>query len=133
VTPGQPERVEFEYRRHGAASIIAALDVHSGNVVAEHIPRNTSAHFIGFLENIDRDVDSALDIHLIMDNGSSHVSKATKAWLDAHPRFHVHQTLKHASWLNQVELVFSILTRRLLRRGEFASVDELVAQIMVDR
>jgi transposase len=128
--PGRPERVEFEYRRHGTASIVAALDVHSGNVVATDVPRNTAAHFIGFLATIDRDVASGLDIHLILDNGSSHVAKATKAWLAAHPRFHVHHTPKHASWLNQVELVFSILTRRLLRRGEFASRDELVAKIM---
>jgi transposase len=69
-------------------------------------------------------------VHLILDNGSSHVAKATKAWLAAHPRFHAHHTPKHASWLNQVELVFSILTRRLLRRGEFGSRDELVAKIM---
>jgi transposase len=128
--PGRRERVEFEYRRHGTASIVAALDVHSGNVVATDIPRNTAAHFIGFLETIDGDVDASLDIHLILDNGSSHVAKATKAWLAAHPRFHVHHTPKHASWLNQVELVFSILTRRLLRRGEFSCRDDLVAKIM---
>lgn len=130
VGPGQPERVEFEYRRHGTASIVAALDVHSGNVVAADIPRNNSEHFVGFLERIDADVDAGLDIHLILDNGSSHVAKATKAWLAAHPRFHVHHTPKHASWLNQVELVFSILTRRLLRRGEFSSRDELIARVM---
>jgi transposase len=130
AAPGRAERVEFEYRRHGTASIVAALDVHSGNVVAEPIARNDSAHFIQFLAGIDQRTDAALDIHLILDNGSSHVSKATKAWLADHPRFHVHHTPKHASWLNQVELVFSILTRRLLRRGEFASRDDLVAKIM---
>jgi hypothetical protein len=65
-------------------------------------------------------------IHLVMDNGSSHVSKATKAWLAEHTRFVVHYTPKHASWLNQVELVSSVLTRRLLKRGEFASRDDLV-------
>jgi transposase len=64
-----------------------------------------------------------------MDNGSSHVAKKTKAWLAARPRFHVHHTPKHASWLNQVELFFSTLTRRLLRRGQFASRDELAARI----
>jgi transposase len=128
--PGRPEWVEFEYRRHGTASIVAALDVHSGNVVAENIERNTAAQFMGFLENIDRDVEAGLDIHLILDNGSSHVAKATKAWLAVHPRFVVHHTPKHASWLNQVELVFSILTRRLLRRGEFASRDDLVTKVM---
>jgi len=130
VAPGRRERREFEYRRHGTASIVAALDVHTGNVVAADIPRNDAEHFIGFLERIDTDVDQSLDIHMILDNGSSHVAKATKAWLADHPRFHVHHTPKHASWLNQVEMVFSILTRRLLRRGEFASREDLVAKIM---
>lgn len=130
VAPGRPERVEFEYRRNGTASIVAALDVHSGEVLAEDIPRNNSEHFIAFLEGIDRSVDPTLTIHLVMDNGSSHVSKATKAWLEAHPRFVAHYTPKHASWLNQVELFFSILTRRLLKRGEFESRDDLVAKIM---
>jgi transposase len=130
VAPGRAERVEFEYRRHGTASIVAALDVHSGEVLAEDIARNDSAHFIEFLTSIERVTDPRLAIHLILDNGSSHVSKMTVAWLAAHPRFTVHYTPKHASWLNQVELVFSILTRRLLRRGEFASRDDLVARIM---
>lgn len=128
--PGQPERVEFEYVRHGTASIVAALDVHSGEVLAEQIPRNDSEHFIEFLAEIDRVTDPALDIHLILDNGSSHKSKATKKWLAGRPRFHVHYTPKHASWLNQVELVFSILQRRLLRRGEFDSTEQMVAKIM---
>jgi transposase len=130
VAPGRPERVEFEYCRHGTASIIAALDVHSGEVLAEDIPRNNSEHFIDFLEDIDRVVDPALSVHLVLDKGSSHVSKATKAWLGDHPRFVAHYTPKHASWLNQVELFFSILTRRLLKRGEFESRDDLVANIM---
>jgi transposase len=66
----------------------------------------------------------------VLDNGSSHVAKATTAWLADHPRFHAHYTPPHASWLNQIELFFSILTRRLLKRGEFSSRDDLVAQIM---
>ncbi|WP_228452990.1 transposase, partial [Streptomyces alkaliterrae] len=64
-----------------------------------------------------------------LDNGSSHVSKATRAWLAAHPRFAVHHTPKHASWLNQVEIFFSILASRLLRRGEFTSRQDLIDQI----
>lgn len=130
AAPGRPERREFEYRRNGTASIIAALDVHSGQVLADDIARNDAATFIEFLAGIDRVVDPGLTIHLILDNGSSHVAKATKAWLADHPRFVVHHTPTHASWLNQVELVFSILTRRLLRRGEFSSRDDLVAKIM---
>ncbi|MGQ0679397.1 MAG: transposase [Actinomycetota bacterium] len=66
--------------------------------------RNDSAGFIDFLEQIDRQVDQGIDVHLIMDNGSSHTSKATTAWFEAHPRFLVHHTPKHASWLNQVSV-----------------------------
>ncbi|WP_218107891.1 IS630 family transposase [Streptomyces sp. MnatMP-M27] len=127
--PGQTERREFEYRRHGTASVVAALDVHTGQVLVEDIVRNDSAAFIRFLRMLDQCIDPKLTIHLVLDNGSSHVSKATRAWLAAHPRFAVHHTPKHASWLNQVEIFFSILTRRLLRRGEFTSCQDLIDQI----
>lgn len=130
AAPGQPTRREFEYVRHGTATLIAALDVASGQVLGHDVARNDAASFIGFLEQIDAAVAPDLDIHLVLDNGSSHVAKATKAWLAEHPRFHAHHTPPHASWLNQVELFFSILTRRLLRRGEFASRDDLVDRIM---
>jgi transposase len=130
VEPGRPERREFEYRRHGTASLLAALDVATGEVLATDIPRADSKHFIAFLEDIDAANPLELVIHLVMDNGSSHVSKATRAWLAGHPRFVVHYTPKHASWLNQVELVFSILTRKLLKRGEFSSRENLVDKIM---
>lgn len=127
--PGHAERREFEYRRHGTASIVAALDVHTGQALVEDIARNDSATFIDFLRMLDQSIDPKLTIHLVLDNGSSHVSKATRAWLAAHPRFAVHHTPKHASWLNQVEIFFSILTRRLLRRGEFTSRQDLIGQI----
>jgi len=129
VGPGRPERQEFEYRRHGTACLIAALDVHTGEVIATDASRNNSVNFIAFLEQLDKSVPKRKKIHLVLDNGSSHVSKITKAWLDDHPRFVAHYTPKHASWLNQVELFFSILTRRLLRRGEFDSRDDLVNKI----
>jgi len=120
--PGLVERREFEDKRHGTACLMAALDVHSGQVLGTDAAKNDSAHFTGFLEEVDRAVHPDLLIHLVLDNGSSHVSKQTKTWLTAHPRFQAHYTPKHASWLNQVsELFFSILARRLLRRGEFAS------------
>ena len=130
VEPGRPERQEFEYRRHGTACLMAALNVHTGEVIATDAARNNSVNFIAFLEEIDAQVPKRLKIHLVLDNGSSHVSKATKAWLEQHPRFVVHHTPKHASWLNQVELFFSILSRRLLKRGEFDSRDDLVAKVM---
>ena len=127
--PGRVARREFEYVRHGTISIIAALDVHSGHVVTERIIRNDSATFIAFLSMLDQHVDPQLSIHLVLDNGSSHTSKATKTWLAAHPRFQTHHTPKHASWLDQAELFFSILTRRLLRRGEFSSCQDLTDKI----
>ncbi len=128
--PSRPCRQEFEYRRHGTASLLAALDVHTGEVMATDITRNNSATFIEFLEDLDRIVAPCLEVHLIMDNGSSHTSKATRAWLVEHPRFVAHYTPKHASWVNQVELFFSILTRKVLKRGSFSGRDDLVDKIM---
>lgn len=130
VRPGQLERREFEYRRHGTASLIAAMDVATGKVTANDVARNDSAHFVAFLEQIDSTIDPTMDIHVVMDNGSSHRSKVTKKWLAGHPRFVVHHTPVHASWLNQVEAFFSILTRKVLRRGDFASREDLVTKML---
>jgi transposase len=127
--PGRLARREFEYVRHGTVSIIAALHVHTGQVITEQITRNDSATFITFLTMLDHNVDPALTIHLVLDNGSSHTSKATKKWLREHPRFQPRYTPAHASWLDQAELFFSILTRRLLRRGEFTSRENLADKI----
>ena len=91
--------------------------------------RPRQSHFIDFLAELDRHIDPALSVHLVLYNGASHVAKATKAWLADHPRFVAHYTPVHASWLNQVELFFSILTRQLLKRGEFGSRDELIARV----
>ena len=130
VRSGQPARREFEYVRHGTASLIAAMDVTTGKVTATDIKRNNSVTFIAFLEEIEGSIDDNLAIHIVMDNGSSHTSKATKGWLADHPRFVVHHTPAHASWLNQVEAFFSILTRKLLRRGEFESRQDLVDKML---
>jgi transposase len=126
---GRDARREFEYRRHGTVSIVAAMEVATGQVIAERIERNNSVTFIAFLRKLDWHIDPALRIHLVMDNGSSHTSRATRAWLAAHPRFAVTYTPKHASWLNMVEQWFSALTRRLLRHGDFASREDLEGQI----
>jgi transposase len=127
--PGRVARREFEYKRHGTVSIIAALHVHTGQVITQWITRNDSATFIAFLTMLDRSIDPDLSIHLVLDNGSSHTSKATKKWLREHPRFQPRYTPAHASWLDQAELFFSILTRRLLRRGEFTSREDLADKI----
>jgi transposase len=127
--PGRVARREFEYVRHGTVSIVAALHVHTGEILTEQITRNDSATFIAFLTMLDAHIDPKLAVHLVMDNGSSHTSKATKKWLREHPRFQPHYTPAHASWLDQAELFFSILTRRLLRRGEFTSRQDLADKI----
>ena len=127
--PGRLARREFEYVRNGTVYIVAALEVATGQVVAEPISRNDSATFTGFLHHLDQCIDPRLNIHLIMDNGSSHTSKATRAWIAARPRITVTYTPKHASWLDMAELWFSTLTRSLLRRGEFTSRDDLAGKI----
>jgi transposase len=131
VEPGQAERQESEYVRHGIANLVAALDVHHGGIFhAASIEANNSTNFCSFLEEVDGRVPEDLQIHVVMDNGSSHVSRQTQAWLAGHERFHVHLTPTHASWLNMVELFFSILARRLLKRGIFSSPEEMVEKIM---
>jgi transposase len=127
--PGRDARREFEYVRHGTISILAAMNVTAGEVIAERIDRNDSATFTRFLAMLDQMTPPHLRICLIMDNGSSHTSRATRAWLAAHPRFSVTYTPKHASWLNMIEQWFGVLTRRLLRRGDFTSRDDLEAKI----
>ena len=125
--PGPPEH---EYVRHGTAILLAALDVHGGGIfTATDLDRNTAANFIAFLDELDVKVPAELQVHLVLDNGSSHIARDTRWWFVDHPRFHAHYTPSHASWLNQVELFFSILARRLLKRGEFTSVG-LGAKVM---
>jgi transposase len=127
---GQVERREFEYVRHGTVSLMAAMNVTTGTVHPKIITHNDSATFIEFLTELDQTIDPTKKIHLILDNGSSHTSKQTRAWLRAHRRFTVTYTPVHASWLNMVEIFFSILTRRMLRRGDFTSRDDLANKII---
>lgn len=127
---GRPELREFEYVRHGTASLMAAMNVTDGTVHPKIIVANNSATFIDFLTELAATVDPTKKIHLILDNGSSHTSKETKAWLAEHPRFTVTYTPVHASWLNMVEIFFSILARRVLRRGDFASRQDLIDKLL---
>lgn len=127
--PGEPAREEFEYRRHGTASLVAALDVRTGEVLTEVIARNDAVTFTAFLDQLDAAIAPGQDIHVVLDNGSSHTAKHTKKWLAAHPRWTVHWTPPHASWLNQIELYFSAMTRRVLRHGDFSSRDDLIDKL----
>lgn len=129
AAPAQVVRQEFEYRRHGTVSLVAALDVTSGEVLFEVITRNDAVTFTAFLEQLDRAIAPDREIHVVLDNGSSHTAKHTRAWLAEHPRWHVRWTPPHASWLNQIELFFSALARRVLRHGDFASRDDLIDKL----
>ncbi|MDH6221440.1 IS630 family transposase [Streptomyces pseudovenezuelae] len=126
---GRLARQELEYIRHGTVSIIAAMDIDTGQVITEPISRNNAMTFVEFLGRLDAAIDPANEIHLVLDNGSSHTAKRTKAWFQAHPRWHLHRTPPHASWLNVIEIWFSTLTKRVLRYGDFPSRSDLIDKI----
>jgi transposase len=129
VRPRLVERREFEYVRHGTVSLMAAMNVTTGTVHPRIIKRNDSDTFIAFLTELAATVDPTKKIHLILDNGSSHTSRQTRKWIKEHPRITATYTPCHASWLNMIEIFFSILARRVLRRGDFASRDDLSQKI----
>jgi transposase len=128
--PGTPVRREFEYRRHGTAVLFAGLKVHEGTVAGWVTDSTRSENFVDFLADLVAQTPTGLDLHCIADNLSAHKTPKVTEFLAAHPHVHIHHTPTHASWLNQVELFFSILERRLLRRGEFGSVDELAERVI---
>lgn len=125
VMPGVPERATHDYKRHGTSSLFAALNVASGKVIGSLHARHRAIEFKKFLITIDEEVPADLDVHLILDNYSTHKTPAIKRWLAAHPRFHLHFTPTGSSWLNLVERWFGELTSRKLRRGTHRSVGEL--------
>ncbi len=125
MEPGQSERRTHDYVRHGTTDLFAALDVATGRVIGETHRRHRSAEFRHFLDTIDRDTPPALDLHLILDNASTHKTALIKAWLLQHPRVHLHFTPTSSSWINLVECWFGLLQRRELARGAFRSTDAL--------
>lgn len=125
LRPGQMERRTHDYKRHGTASLYAAFDVASGKVLGRVTQRHTAKDFLEFLEQIEKATPSGLDLHLILDNSSTHKTAAVREFLSEHPRFHLHFTPTSASWLNAVESWFSQLERRSLYRGVFTSVGAL--------
>ena len=129
LMPGVPERRTHDYRRHGTTNLYAALDVASGNVISSMTARHRAAEFLRFLRLIDASVPDHLDVHVVLDNSSTHKTPAVQRWLVRHPRFVVHFTPTYSSWLNLVERWFGELTTKWLRRGTHRSVRELVASI----
>jgi transposase len=129
MLPGTPARASHDYVRHGTSSLYAALDVTTGKVIGELHGRHRAQEFLSFLKTIDANVPADLDVHLVLDNVSTHKTPAVKRWLTAHPRFVPHFTPTSASWLNLVERWFSELTTKKLRRGTHTSVRQLNADI----
>jgi transposase len=130
LRPGRPARREFEYKRHGTVALLAALLVHTGEVKGAVYERNSRVEFLDFLERLEAEIPPDKRVHAILDNLQVHKTPEVTAWLAQHPRWHFHFTPTHASWLNQIELFFSILSRRLLRRGVFRSKDDLKSQLL---
>ncbi len=125
LRPGQAERRSHDYARHGTTSLFAALDVKTGKVIGRCFPRHRAAEFRRFLDEIDANVPPDLGVHLVLDNSATHKTRAIRDWLAKRPRYHVHFTPTSASWIDQVERWFGLLTERALRRGVHRSVAEL--------
>ncbi len=126
---GRAGTMTHDYKRNGTTTLFAALDVLTGEVIGQCLPRHRHAEFLKFLRTIDREVPKGLQVHLILDNYSTHKHANVKAWLDKHPRFHLHFTPTSSSWLNLVERFFGKLTDKAIRRGIFNSVPDLIAAI----
>ena len=125
---GLPAHQTRDYRRNGLTSLYAALEVATGRVLGECADRHTGADFLRFLRHVFSRYRRR-DLHVILDNSSTHTTPAVQAWLQAHPEVHFHFTPKGASWMNMVEAWFSILTRKSVRRGSFETVRALIRHI----
>jgi transposase len=129
LRPGLPERRTHDYLRGGTTNLYAALDVASGHVIADMTERHRAVEFRRFLNLINRSVPQDLDIHLVVDNVSTHKTPEIQRWLLRHPRFHLHFTPTYSSWINLVERWFAELTNKWLRRGTHRSTKELESAI----
>ena len=116
MLPGTPARASHDYVRHGTSSLYAALDLTTGKVIGALHTRHRATEFLAFLRTIDTEVPADLDVHLVLDNASTHKTPAVKRWLINHPRFVVHFTPTSASWLNLVERWFSELNQETAPR-----------------
>jgi transposase len=129
MLPGTPQRATHDYKRAGTSSLYAALDLTTGKVIGRLHSRHRAVEFKQFLQTLDREVPDHLNVHLVLDNSSTHKTPTIQRWLAAHPRFVVHFTPTSSSWLNLVERWFAELTNKLLRRGTHHSVRQLNADI----
>src|ERR1700752_1903795 len=129
MVKGRGETMTHDYKRHATTTLFAALDVLTGMIISQCMPRHRHQEWLKFLKTIDRQVPKDLQIHLILDNYATHKHEEVRTWLDKHPRFHLHFTPTSSSWLNLVERWFRELTDKALRRGVFPSGPALVASI----
>ena len=126
---GHAQGVSHGYVRHGTTTLFAAFDVATGEVHAQCKRRHRHQDYLAFLRHIDDSVPADLDVHLVVDNYATHKHAKVRAWLAKRPRYHVHYTPTYASWLNQVERWFGIITQQAIRRGSFSSVPQLRKRI----
>jgi transposase len=129
MRPGQAERRAHDYKRHGTTSLFAALDVAAGTVIGKCFKRHRASEFRRFLDHVEANVPADLEVHIVMDNVATHKTKPIRDWFAKRPRWHVHFTPTSASWLNQVERFFALLTDQALRRGVHRSTAALEAAI----
>jgi transposase len=128
VRPGRPERRTHDYLRHGTTTLFAALEVATGRVTDTCQPRHRHREFLAFLKLVAKAYPRR-QLHVVVDNYATHKHQRVQAWLGRHPRIQLHFTPTYASWLNLVDVFFAIIERQALRRGDFASVEELVMAI----
>ena len=126
---GRAATMTHDYKRNGTTTLFAALNVKTGEIIGECLPRHRAKEFIRFLKKIDRTVAKHLDLHLIVDNYTTHKTKEVQAWLERHPRFKLHFIPTSSSWLNLVERFFAEIIGKRIRRGVFKTVAELEAAI----
>jgi transposase len=129
MRPGQVERRTHDYTRHGTTSLFAALDIATGAVIGRCYPKHRSSEFRRFLDQIEANVPADLDVHLVIDNYATHKTKPIRDWLAKRPRWHVHFTPTGASWINQVERFFALLTEKQIKRGVHRSTRQLESDI----
>ena len=129
MTKGRAATMTHDYKRNGTTTLFAALDMLTGTVIGQCLPRHRHEEFLKFLKTIDREVPKGLAVHLILDNYATHKHPDVKRWLAGHKRLHLHFTPTASSWLNLVERWFRELTDKALRRGSFNSVPHLISCI----
>jgi transposase len=129
MRPGQAERRTHDYKRHGTTSLFAALDVKAGTIIGQCMSRHRAAEFRRFLDAVERNLPRDLDVHVIMDNASSHKTKLIRDWFAKRPNWHPHFTPTSSSWINQVERFFALLTEQQIKRGAHRSTKELETAI----